>query len=423
MLRHIYNVLWYPALPLALALSGAAGDAAARRARLGVAWAGDSAAASGEPRIWAHAASVGEVGALRAVIAGMLDERPAATLVVTTMTAAGRDAAQRTIPNARACLLAPLDCRRALRPFLNALRPTLVLITETELWPNYFVESRNAGARVAIVNGRISERALGRYRYIRPLLCEALVCAELILVQTDDDARRFLALGAPAGRLKVTGNTKFDLASLAAAPLRLELEAFAPQCALLVAGSTAPSEEQIVIDAWRELRGRFDKLALALAPRHLERIAEVEGILRAAKLEYLKASVLRAGAGAAPRVLLLDTMGELRAMYGRAAIAFVGGSLLPGRGGQSLAEPAAAGVPVLFGPFHESQRAIASALLEARAGSVVRDAAELARAAASFLGDEAQRHAAGHRARAVVERMAGGVGATLMHLRPLISVA
>lgn len=423
MLRHIYNALWYPALPLALALSGAAGDAAARRARLGVAWAGDGAAASGEPRIWAHAASVGEVGALRAVIAGMLGERPAATLVVTTMTAAGRDAARRTIPNARAYLLAPLDCRRALRPFLNALRPTLVLITETELWPNYFVESRQAGARIAIVNGRISERALGRYRYIRPLLCEALACAELILVQTDADARRFLALGAPASRVKVTGNTKFDFASLAAAPLRVELEAFAPECPLLVAGSTAPSEERIVTDAWRELRGRFDKLALALAPRHLERIAEVEGILRAAKLEYLKASALRAGAGAAPRVLLLDTMGELRAMYGRAAIAFVGGSLLPGRGGQSFAEPAAAGVPVLFGPFHESQRAIASALLEARAGAVVRDAAELARAASSFLGDETQRLAAGHRARAVVERMAGGVEATLMHLRPLISVA
>ncbi len=423
MLRQLYNALWYPALPLALALSGAAGEASARRARLGRAWADDGAAACGEPRIWAHAASVGEVGALRAVMAGLLGERPGATLVVTTMTAAGRDAARRTIPGARAHLLAPLDCRRALRAFLGAIRPTLVLIAETELWPNYFIESRRAGERLAIVNGRISERALGRYRYIRPLLRQALACADLILAQTEDDARRFLALGAPAGRIKVTGNTKFDPASLADAPLRAELAAFAPACPLLVAGSTAPGEEQIVIAAWRELRGRFDQLALALAPRHLERIAEVEEILRAAQLEYLKASAAEAGAGATPRVLLLDTMGELRAMYGRAAIAFVGGSLLPGRGGQSLAEPAAAAVPVLFGPFHESQRAVASALLEARAGAVVRDAAELARAAASLLGDEAERLAAGHRARAVVARMAGGVGATLMHLRPLISVA
>jgi 3-deoxy-D-manno-octulosonic-acid transferase len=337
------------------------------------------------------------------------------------MTAAGRDAARRSLPDAQAHLLAPLDCRRALGPFLDALRPTLVLIAETELWPNYFIESRRAGARVAIVNGRISERAFGRYRYVRPLLREALGSADLILAQTEDDARRFLALGVAEKRVIVTGNTKFDLESVSAAPLRPELQAFARGCPMLVAGSTAPGEEQIVIDAWRELRTRFDQLALALAPRHLERVAEVEALLRAARLEYSKASA--PGASAASRVLLLDTMGELRAMYGRGAAAFVGGSLLPGRGGQSLAEPAAAGVPVLFGPFHENQRAIASALLEARAGAVVRDAAELAQALAALLGDEPERLAAGRRARAVVERMAGGVAATLMHLRPLISVA
>ncbi len=423
MLRHLYNALWYPALPVALALSGGARDAGTRRARMGLAWAGDGAAPSAEPRIWAHAASVGEVGALRAVVTALLRERPGATLVVTTMTAAGRDAARRSLPGARAHLLAPLDCRRALRPFLDALRPALVLIAETELWPNYFIESHRAGARVAIVNGRISERALARYRYVRPLLREALSSAELILAQTDDDARRFLTLGAAPSRVIVTGNTKFDLESLNAAPLRPELEAFAPGCPILVAGSTAPGEEQIVIDAWRELRIRFGQLALVLAPRHLERAAEIEGLLRAAQIEYSKASAADAGTAGTSRVLLLDTMGDLRAMYGRGAAAFVGGSLLPGRGGQSLAEPAAAGVPVLFGPFHENQRAIASALLEARAGAVVRDAAELARAVTAFLSDEAERLAAGRRARAVVERMAGGVAATLMRLRPLISVA
>ena len=220
MLRHLYNALWYPALPVALALSGGARDAGTRRARMGIAWASDGAAPSAEPRIWAHAASVGEVGALRAVVTALLRERPGATLVVTTMTAAGRDAARRSIPGARAHLLAPLDCRRALRPFLDALRPTLVLIAETELWPNYFIESHRAGARVAIVNGRISERALGRYRYVRPLLREALASADLVLAQTDDDARRFLALGAAPSRVIVTGNTKFDLESLNAAPLR-----------------------------------------------------------------------------------------------------------------------------------------------------------------------------------------------------------
>ncbi|MGH7915637.1 MAG: 3-deoxy-D-manno-octulosonic acid transferase [Candidatus Binataceae bacterium] len=423
MLRHLYNALWYPALPVALALSGAARDGGTRRARMGIAWTGNGAGPSAAPRIWAHAASVGEVGALRAVVTALVRERPGAMLVITAMTAAGCDAARRSIPGAQAHLLAPLDCRRALRPFLDALRPTLVLIAETELWPNYFIESHGAGARIAIVNGRISKRALGRYRYVGPLLREALACADLVLTQTDDDARHFLALGAAAGRVKVTGNTKFDLESLNAAPLRFELRSFASECPLLAAGSTAPGEEQIVIDAWRQLSVRFDRLALVLAPRHLERISEIEGIMRAAQIQYSKASAPLTTAAGGSRVLLLDTMGELRAMYGRAAVAFVGGSLLPGRGGQSLAEPAAAGVPVLFGPFHENQYAIASALLEARAGAVVRDAAELARAVASFLSDEPDRLAAGRRARTVVERMAGGVAATLMHLRPLVSVA
>lgn len=423
MLRHLYNALWYPALPVALALSGGARDAGTRRARMGLAWAGDGAAPPAEPRIWAHAASVGEVGALRAVVTALVRERPGTTLVVTTMTAAGRDAARRLLPGAQAHLLAPLDCRRALGPFLDAVRPTLVLIAETELWPNYFIESHRAGARIAIVNGRISERALARYRYIRPLLREALCSADLVLAQTDDDARRFLTLGAAPSRVIVTGNTKFDLESLSAAPLRPELEAFAPGCPILVAGSTAPGEEQIVIDAWRELRARFGQLALVLAPRHLERAAEIEGLLRAARLEYSKASAPDAGIDGTSRLMLLDTMGDLRAMYGRGAAAFVGGSLVPGRGGQSLAEPAAAGVPVLFGPFRENQRAIASALLEARAGAAVRDAAELTQAIAAFLGDESERLAAGRRAHAVVEQMAGGVVATLIRLRPLIGVA
>lgn len=423
MLRHLYNALWYPALPVALALTGGALDAPTRRARMGLLRADDGASPSAGPRIWAHAASVGEVGALRAVVTALVRERPGATLVVTTMTAAGREASRRALPGAQAHLLAPLDYRRALRSFLHAVRPTLVLIAETELWPNYFIESHRAGARLAIVNGRISERALARYRYVRPLLGEALASADLVLTQTEDDSRRFIALGAAPSRVIMTGNTKFDLESLKAAPLRPRLGSFAHGCPVLIAGSTAPGEEQIAIDAWRDLRTRFGQLALVLAPRHLERVAEVERLLQAGGLDYSKASAPDASNAYASRVMVLDTIGDLRAMYRRGTVAFVGGSMRPGRGGQSLAEPAAAGVPVLFGPFHENQRALAAALIEARAGVVVRDAADLARAASAFLGDEDERLAAGRRACAAVERMAGGVAATLMRLRALIDAA
>jgi 3-deoxy-D-manno-octulosonic-acid transferase len=419
MLRTIYNTLWYPALPFALTLSGAAGDEQSRRARLGQA-CGVNGRGSDGLRIWAHAASVGEVAALRPIVTAITGERPGATLVVTTMTAAGRDAAHRTIPGADAHLLAPLDCRRALRPFLAALRPTLVLITETELWPNYFIESHLCGARIAVINGRISQRTFRRYRLLRPLLREMFACADLILTQTDGDAHRFIALGAPPEHVMVTGNTKLAPENLVPPTLRPELCSFAIGCALLVAGSTAPDEEQIVVDAYCELRKRYADLALALAPRHLERAPEIERILRKAKLDYVSASALGSDDRPKTGVLLLDTMGELRSLYSRASVAFVGGSLRPGRGGQSLIEPAAVAVPMIFGPFHDSQAAIASGLIERGAGVVVRDAAGLAQAAAAWLGNEAERIAAGRRARAIVERMTGGVAATLTHLRPLI---
>ncbi len=420
-LHRLYNALWYPALPIALVLSGGARYAETRRARMGRGWNGArTAAAPGAARIWAHASSVGEVGALGAVVNSIARERPGATLIVTAMTAAGREAARRAMPAAQAHLLAPLDAPAALDRFLRATRPTLVLIAETELWPNYFLESRRAGARLAIVNGRISERAFARYRYVHPLLRETLAAAEAVLAQTEEDARRFVSLGAEPARVFVTGNTKFDAASLAAAPLRAEIALFMSGRPVLVAGSTAPGEESAVIEAWRELRGRFARLGLVIAPRHLERAAELEEILRRAKIEFTAASSIDAGAARRRDVLLLDTIGELRAVYTRAAAAFVGGSLLPGRGGQSLAEPAAAGVPVLFGPCHENQRAMAAALLECRAGTVVRDATELARAIGELLADEPVRAETGRRARAAVERMAGGVAATMARLRPLL---
>jgi 3-deoxy-D-manno-octulosonic-acid transferase len=425
MLRQLYNALWYPALPVALALSGGFGDSEVLRARLGRSLNGKRVPPSAKgngPRIWAHASSVGEIGALSGIINGILDIRSEAAVVVTAMTSSGRDAARRSMPAARGHFLAPLDCPIAVGPFLSSIRPDLVLIAETELWPNYFLQSRKVGARVAMVNARISERTVGRYRCVRRLIREALGCAELILAQSEEDCGRFVALGADPSRVHVTGNTKLDVGRLAPAALRPQLQTFAAGCPILVAGSTAPGEEQTVIEAWRELCLRFNRLHLVLAPRHLERATDLERMLHDAKISFVKASAKNAALPGA-RLMLLDTMGELRGMYARAAVAFVGGSLAAGRGGQSLAEPAAAGVPVLFGPYHENQRVIASALLHEGAGAIVRDSAELARAAASYLDHEPARLAAGQRARAVVERMTGGVEATLAYLRPLMGAA
>ncbi len=417
MLTLLYNLLWYPALPFALLYSHGAG-ARGFRERLGV--AAPRLAAEGL-RLWVHAASVGEIEAVQGVATRLLRDAPGSAAVVTTMTVAGRDSARQRMPRAAACLLAPLDCPLSVRAFVRRVRPGLVLVAETELWPNYFFEAHRAGARIAIVNGRLSDRSLARYRRMRPLFGRALGCADLVMAQTADDAGRFAQLGVPRDRLVVTGNTKFDPDAAVGTPLRRELESFAAGRPILIAGSTGPGEEQIIVAAYLRLRERFPALALIVAPRHLARACEAWQVVAAAGLRAVRASAGRSDAGA--DVMILDTMGELRALYRRAAVAFVGGSLSAGRGGQNPAEPAAASVPVLLGPYYESQRETASALIAAAGARVAGGADEIAAAAAQWLADEAARREAGRRARQCIERLSGGISASLMHLRALANLA
>jgi 3-deoxy-D-manno-octulosonic-acid transferase len=422
----LYNVLWYPALPFALIASGGS-HAVNRRERLGTA---ALAHAQGAPRIWIHASSVGEVEAMRPVALGLMRDYPNATVVVTSMTAAGRAAARRRIAGAAAYRLAPLDCGSSVRSFLAAVRPQFVLIAETELWPNYLIESARSGAKVAIINGRLSARSMRRYRYIRPLIAEALMHTSLVLTQTADDARRFRDLGASPANITVTGNTKFDLGD-EVPPVRSVLDRFCTDRPVLVAGSTAPGEERMVLTAYRNLTERFPTLALVLAPRHLSRANEIAEEIRSAGFIYERASLMPEGDGTDPAsialpssadapVLLLDTMGELRGLYTRATIVFVGGSMLPPRGGQNLAEPAAVSVPVIFGPHYENQQQAGDAILEAGGGRVVADAAQIESTCAEWLADHEARRAAGANALRAVERLAGGAAATLNHLSALI---
>ena len=418
----LYNALWLPALPFALIAAGGF-DAVNRRERLGATTL--SSNSTGAPRIWLHAASVGEVEAARPIAHGLMRDYPEATLIITTMTDAGRAAARKRIAGAAAIQLAPLDRAANVRSFLAAVRPHIVIVAETELWPNYLIEGERSGARVAIINGRISARSMSRYRYIRPLIAEALAHAHLVMAQTAGDARRFRNLGAEPANVVVTGNTKFDLDD-EVPPLRAALEQFCAYRPVLVAGSTAPGEERMVLTAYRNLVEGFPTLALALAPRHLNRVHEVENHIRSAGFLFEKASLLPADnepgvAGVTPApVLLLDTMGELRALYTRAAIAFVGGSMSPQRGGQNLAEPAAVAVPVLFGPHFENQQQTGDTILEAGGGRVVADAAQIESTCAEWLADHDARRAAGANALRAVERLAGGVAATLNHLAALI---
>ena len=421
MLSAIYNLLWYPALPFALVAAHPA-NLRDYRERMGH---GDFPDSAGAPRIWIHAASVGEIEAIRPVAIGLLERHPGAIMAITTMTATGREAAERRIPRAAAWMLAPLDNRRAVRSFLERVRPSVVLITETEIWPNYFLESARAGATIAVVNGRISERSMRRYMRARGLFRDALGRAKLILAQSNEDAQRYAKFDLPA-RIIVTGNTKIEAARADAAneePIRPELMAFASGRKIFIAGSTAPGEDAVIADAYRELRRKFPQLALTIAPRHLERTPEVESALRTASLDYVKASELNSQSkeGAAD-VLILDTMGELRNFYRRGAIAFVGGSLAPGRGGQNPAEPALVEVPVLIGPYHENQQEIVSSMVSSGGAQIVKNAGDIVGAASQWLGDDAARVAAGRSARAAVSTGAGGAQFALKQLEALINL-
>lgn len=421
MLSAIYNMLWYPALPLAL-LAAHPANMRDYRERMGH---GDFPQSEGTPRIWIHAASVGEIEAIRPVAIGLLEHHPRAVMAITTMTAVGREAAMRRIPGAAAWMLAPLDNRRAVRSFLQHLQPSVVLVTETEIWPNYFIESARAGATIAVVNGRISERSIRRYMRARGLFRDALSRASLILTQSREDALRYAKFDLPV-KIVVTGNTKIEAAQaegVSEVPIRPELLAFASGHKIFIAGSTAPGEDAVIADAYRDLRKDFPQLALAIAPRHLERAPEVESALRAASLNFVKASQLNSsGAPREADVLILDTMGELRSFYRRGAIAFVGGSLAPGRGGQNPAEPALVEVPVLIGPYHENQREIVSALIESGGARIVKSVSDIVIEASRWLGDEASRQDAGHRARACVSRGSGGAQLALKQLEALINL-
>ena len=418
MLSAIYNLLWYPALPFALMAAHPA-NMRDYRERMGH---GDFPDTAGAPRIWIHAASVGEIEAIRPAAIGLLEHYPTAVMMITTMTATGRDAAQRRIPGAAAWMLAPLDNQRAVRSFLERVRPSLVLITETEIWPNYFLESARAGATIAVVNGRISERSMRRYMRARGLFQNALSRASLILAQSREDARRYVKFDIPA-RIIVTGNTKNEAAQADGA-IRPELMTFASGRKIVIAGSTAPGEEAVIADAYRELRKDFPQLALTIAPRHLDRVPDIEKALRAASLDYVKASELNPqNQSREVDVLILDTMGELRSFYRRGSIAFIGGSLAPGRGGQNPAEPALVDVPVLIGPYHENQQEIVASIVSSGGARIVKNAADIVREASKWLGDDAAREAAGRSARASVSKDAGGAQFALKQLEALINLS
>jgi 3-deoxy-D-manno-octulosonic-acid transferase len=365
-----------------------------------------------QPTIWIHAVSLGEVLAVTGLVAEMKRAFPQHRVLVSTTTATGQELARSRFGESSVFYF-PLDFGFAIKPYLRNLRPQLVVIAETEFWPNFLRLAHAGGARIAIVNARISDRSFPRYRRWRTILSRALQPVDIFLAQTEEDRRRLLAIGASADRVQVSGNLKFDVATPAAPPIVAALQAALQRAQaqpVVVCGSTVEGEEKLLLDAFSKLLGQFPRAMLVLAPRHPERFAGVAQLLEKGAIPFWRRSTW-AGEPLCGGVLLLDSIGELASLYALAELAFVGGSLLP-RGGHNILEPAQHGVPILVGPYTENFRDIVRAFQANHAVRVV-EPAELPLALLELACNEADRKVLGRLAAETVRAHTGATRRTL----------
>jgi 3-deoxy-D-manno-octulosonic-acid transferase len=373
----------------------------------------------GRPAIWIHGASVGEIVALAPVVRALRAELPDHRLVVSTLTETGRAVAAERIPEADACVLFPLDLRWCVERAVRAVRPRLVLFSETELWPSFLAALARRGIPSVMVSGRVSPRAAARYRRWRFLFAPGLASVRWLAVQSLDSARLLRELGAPAGRVVVAGSLKTVPASDAPSGATLEKLGVAGS-PVLVAGSTHPGEEAMLLDAWQAIVAEVPDARLVLAPRRPDRFEEVAAWLRELHAAFVRRSdLVRRGERAWPAdapILLLDSLGELAGLYAGARAAFVGGTLVP-VGGHNVLEPAAHGVPVVFGPHVGTTAAAARALQASGGGFQVADAAGLTARLRALFADDGVARAAGEAARAAVRERQGPFAVTMALVR------
>jgi 3-deoxy-D-manno-octulosonic-acid transferase len=409
MMRRLYSLLIYLAVPFAFAavLWRGLRDRGYWQApgeRFG--WGRVNANGS----IWLHAVSLGEVSAAAPLVRALKVRYPQQPMVLTTATPTGRARARSLFGDTVDVRFLPYDAPGAVARFLDRIRPRLGIIMETELWPNLFSECERRGVPLLLASARLSAKSVARYRRLGGLARGIFSATSLIAAQTREDAERFIAIGARSAATRVVGNIKFDLeigarASSEGRELRGSLGGARP---IWIAGSTHAGEEEQVLAAHEELPA--DALLL-LVPRHPDRFESVGELLNRRGVKFVRRSA-RLAPDAATRVLLVDTVGELAAMYGAADAAFVGGSLVP-IGGHNLLEPAAQGLPVLTGPSYSNGEEIARLLLAEGAALEVRDARELAAALSRLLADPEERGRMGHIGRRIVESNRGSVARLL----------
>lgn len=369
--------------------------------------------------IWIHAVSVGEVLAISGLVSELRKRLSEFRIVVSTTTDAGQKLARERFGEVNVFYF-PLDLKFAIRPYLRALQPDLVVLAETEFWPNFLRLAHEGGSRVAVVNARISDKSFEGYRRFRPLLRGVLKNIDLFLAQSDEDARRLHEIGAVAERIEVSGNLKYDLPATPERELTNALRTSFSRCAagpVIVCGSTVAGEEQLLLNAFKTVLARYPQAVMLVAPRHPERFSEVSQLCERSGLTYWRRSQWDSQPISAG-VFLVDSIGELASLYGLADVAFVGGSLVP-RGGHNILEPAQHRVAILVGPHTENFQDIVS-LFQSRDAVRVVTTENFAAVMLELLSNPAERLALGSRAAETLQSQTGATERTVAAILALL---
>jgi len=361
---------------------------------------------TGSPRIWIHAASVGEVMVASAFIDALVELIPHCAVIASTTTRHGQTYLETKHLPRTTCVFAPIDFPPTVNRSLKTFKPDILVCLETEIWPNWLISASKMKIKTAIVNGRISVRSIKRYLKIRPVIKETLAHVHGFSMVAEEDALRIKALGAPEDRILVNGNAKYDLL-LTQADRSLEKKIQSTFCIqnndpVFIAGSTRGSEDEIVLCAYQKIVEVIPETVLILAPRHISRIPQIEALVKEKGLKYqLKTDLDRENARRTAPVVIINTMGELHAIYSVASVVFCGGSLLP-LGGHNILEPAVWGKPVLYGASMEDFLD-AKTLLEKTGGGIeIKDGSELAEQVIYCLRHPAEAEKIGQNARKAV---------------------
>ncbi len=382
------------------------------------------ASPQGRRVIWVHAVSVGEFIAAVPLLQALREAFPNHHLLLTTLTPTGNATARQQMGKlVDAVGYLPIDFPFAVRRAIRRVRPEALILMETELWPNLLMIAHHQGVKIFIANGRLSDRSLPNYRRFGPFFRRVLRCVDAICTQSEEDAKRFCAIGAPPDRVHVAGNTKFDQAAVGAQDvdaeaLRKDL-GLPPGAPVLVIGSSrAPEEEQLIATAYRKLREHFPNLCIVWAPRHVERAEAVAEVLQQNGFcPWLRTQ----GTPPEPREqIVLDTFGELGRVYAVGDVAIIGGSFVP-LGGQNLLQPLAHGKPVIHGPYMQNFRDVAEMARQAGVAWTARDESELVEQVARILQDVRLREEIARRAQQLISAQQGASQRTVELVRMILS--